>query len=148
MMHHRGFSSSSSRYYHPRSGLSFEQRREWQTPEEEGGFEDVGLNDEAKQNQQQQKDEESQQQQQQQQSAPAPKRKSFFSKFGVGSGHSVEHDVESTTATTTSSWNFLPGRKRAQSGSEGRELGALPHVVMDKSAMISTTRSATVEVES
>lgn len=152
LMHHRGFSLSSSRYYHPRSGLSFEQRREWQTPEEEGGFEEVGLNDEGKQQQNQQQKEESQHQQQH--SAPAPKKKSFFSKFGVGSDHNAEHDAETittattTTTTTTSSWNFLPGRKRAQSGSEGRELGALPHVVGDKSTMISITTSATVEVES
>lgn len=151
LMHHRGFSASSSRYYHPRSGLSFEQRREWQTPEEEGGFEDVGLNDEGKQ-QQLQKEEESQQRQQQQQqqgSAPAPKKKSFFSKFGVGLDHNAEHDVETTPAAApTSSWNFLPGRKRAQSGSEGRELGALPNVVIDKSATASTTTSTAVEVES
>ncbi|KAI0196270.1 hypothetical protein EV127DRAFT_450844 [Xylaria flabelliformis] len=79
----------------PRSSVrnrSFE--RELPTAEE--GFEDVGLNDDQKQNQQQHS-----------------KRKSFFSKFSEPQEPSVHGEGLS---------RFIPGRKRAQSG-QGAELG-------------------------
>ena len=76
----------------PRSSLknrSFE--RELPTAEE--GFEDVGLNDDHKQNQQ-------------------PKKKSFFAKFSESQEPSMHGEGFS---------RFIPGRKRAQSG-QGAEL--------------------------
>ncbi|KAM7196058.1 hypothetical protein V8F33_006350 [Rhypophila sp. PSN 637] len=87
----------------------FEQR-EPPTPEE--GFEDVGLNDDAKQ------------------AAVPPKRRGFFSKFGtdVTTTSPAHHD---STPPTTGGGNlqtmsrFLPGRKRGQSG-QGAELGVMP----------------------
>ncbi|KAK4187982.1 hypothetical protein QBC35DRAFT_215974 [Podospora australis] len=150
--------------YHGRSGLSFEQSRDWQTPEEEG-FEDVGLNEESKQQQQQQqqqhhhhhhhhhqsqqKEEELPSNQATQGTAPAPKKKSFFSKFGGSDSSNVttpNHHAEGITA----SWNFLPGRKRAQSGGEARELGAMPRPMLDKptTSTINATTFAAVAVES
>ncbi|KAM7192239.1 hypothetical protein V8F20_008941 [Naviculisporaceae sp. PSN 640] len=88
----------------------FEQR-EPPTPEE--AFEDVGLNDDGKQN-------------------VPPKRRGFFSKFGadVTTATPVHHD-STNPSTTTGGGNlqtmsrFLPGRKRGQSG-QGAELGAMP----------------------
>lgn len=76
----------------PRSAIN-ERRFERQPPTAEEGFEDVGLNDEAKQ----------------------PKKKGFFSKFG-------ENTDPNTTAAPTTSRFHLPGRKRGQSG-VGEELG-------------------------
>ncbi|KAK2626162.1 hypothetical protein QTJ16_004424 [Diplocarpon rosae] len=70
-----------------------ERRFERQPPTAEEGFEDVGLNDEAKQ----------------------PKKKGFFSKFG-------DNNVEPSTQSPTSSRFHIGGRKRGQSG-VGEELG-------------------------
>ena len=69
-------------------------------PTQEEAFEDVGLNDEAKQ--------------------PQPKKKSIFSRFGENS----EPNTNSETPRPTSSHRgfHLPGRKRGQSG-QGAELG-------------------------
>ncbi|KAI0404506.1 hypothetical protein F4802DRAFT_607517 [Xylaria palmicola] len=81
----------------PRSSVrhrSFE--RELPTAEE--GFEEVGLNDDQKQNQSQQ-----------------PKRKSFFAKFSEPQDSSTHGEGLA---------RFIPGRKRAQSG-QGAELGTV-----------------------
>ncbi len=78
----------------PRSSVrhrSFE--RELPTAEE--GFEDVGLNDDQKQNHQQ------------------PKKKGFFAKFS---------EPQESTTHGEGLARFIPGRKRAQSG-QGAELG-------------------------
>lgn len=81
----------------PRSALK-ERYFERQPPTAEEGFEDVGLNDEAKQ----------------------PKKKGFFSKFG---DHPEPQTVKSPGATT--SRFHIGGRKRGQSG-VGEELGTIP----------------------
>jgi len=69
----------------PRSAMN-ERRFERQPPTAEEGFEDVGLNDEAKQ----------------------PKRKGFFSKFG--------ENTDPASPSPTGSRFHLGGRKRGQSG--------------------------------
>lgn len=69
----------------PRSAMN-ERRFERQPPTAEEGFEDVGLNDEAKQ----------------------VKKKGFFSKFG--------ENAEPTTQSQTASRFHIGGRKRGQSG--------------------------------
>ncbi|PBP19751.1 hypothetical protein BUE80_DR009404 [Diplocarpon rosae] len=79
----------------PRSAMN-ERRFERQPPTAEEGFEDVGLNDEAKQ----------------------PKKKGFFSKFG-------DNNVEPSAQSPTSSRFHIGGRKRGQSG-VGEELGNMP----------------------
>ncbi|KAI1436594.1 hypothetical protein GGR50DRAFT_701492 [Xylaria sp. CBS 124048] len=82
----------------PRSSLrnrAFE--RELPTAEED--FEDVGLNDDQKQNQQQ------------------PKKKGFFAKFSESQESNIHAHGEGLS-------RFIPGRKRAQSG-QGAELGAV-----------------------
>lgn len=92
-----------------------EQRRfeQHEPPTPEEGFEDVGLNDDSKQNQ-----------------APA-KRRGFFSKFGTDMTTTTPIQHDSTTPLATGSGNlqtmsrFLPGRKRGQSG-QGAELGVIP----------------------
>ncbi len=97
---------------HPRSSLA-ERRFDYEPPTPEESFEDVGLNDEnAKQGQHP-----AQQPQQ-------PKKRSFF-KFGS------EHQDVGANANPGSQSNtmsrFLPGRKRAHSGSgQGAELGSMP----------------------
>lgn len=73
----------------PRSAIN-ERRFEHQPPTAEEGFEDVGLNDELKKD--------------------APKKKSFFSKFGE--------------ADDGSSRFHVMGRKRGQSG-QGAELASM-----------------------
>ncbi|KAK4039769.1 hypothetical protein C8A01DRAFT_46797 [Parachaetomium inaequale] len=142
-------SSSSSPFAprFPRSSLSDQQRR-WReppTPEEsetgdgegdaqegqEGRFEDVGLN-------------ESEESKQQQGQVPAQvKKRGFFAKFGSdgsssngggvgnGNGNGTGTVEESGSgAGTTAMARFLPpglgGRKRAQSGGQGAELGVMP----------------------
>lgn len=83
----------------PRSSI-----RDWpfdrQPPTAEEGFEDVGLNDEQKQ--------QSHQSQQ-------PKKRGFFSKFSESQEPSSHSHMQSMS-------RFIPGRKRAQSG-QGAELG-------------------------
>ncbi|KAI9051114.1 hypothetical protein LZ554_005217 [Drepanopeziza brunnea f. sp. 'monogermtubi'] len=76
----------------PRSAMN-ERRFERQPPTAEEGFEDVGLNDEAKQ----------------------PKKKGFFSKFG-------DSNNETGTQSPITSRFHIGGRKRGQSG-VGEELG-------------------------
>ncbi|CAJ2513322.1 Uu.00g014410.m01.CDS01 [Anthostomella pinea] len=66
-------------------------------PTEEEGFEDVGLNDEQKQNQQQ------------------PKKRGFFAKFS---------DSQELSNPAQGMSRFIPGRKRAQSGG-GAELSPM-----------------------
>lgn len=86
----------------------------------EGGFEDVGLNDddstlpEAIQ--------------EHQQAAPQPKKKSFFSKF---TDHANQEGASGggtspvvSPSPTSSRFSLLPGRKRGQSG-QGAELGVV-----------------------
>ncbi|KAL9023663.1 MAG: hypothetical protein Q9180_008153, partial [Flavoplaca navasiana] len=69
-------------------------------PTDEEAFEDVGLNDEAKQ--------------------PPPKKKSIFARFGDNSEIALSGD---TSRPSSSHRGFhLPGRKRGQSG-QGAELG-------------------------
>lgn len=77
----------------PRSAIG-ERRFEREPPTAEEGFEDVGLNDEQKQQLPQ-------------------KKKGFFAKFG---------DSDANPASPTSSKFSLTGRKRGQSG-QGAELG-------------------------
>ena len=81
----------------PRSAVK-ERYFDRQPPTAEEGFEDVGLNDEAKQ----------------------PKKKSFFSKFGDSS----ETQSAKAIGTTTTSRFHIGGRKRGQSG-VGEELGTI-----------------------
>lgn len=93
--------------------------REPPTAVEEGegeGFEEVGLNDDNKQNAQQQVP------LPQPQPLPQPKKRGFFSKF---SEHNQENGGVSPIASpspTSSRFSILPNRKRAQSG-QGAELG-------------------------
>lgn len=75
----------------PRSSI---RNRPWDPPTAEEGFEDVGLNDDQKQQ---------------------PKKRGFFAKFS----DSQESGVHSQG---TGMSRFIPGRKRAQSG-QGSELG-------------------------
>ncbi|KAJ3555271.1 hypothetical protein NPX13_g10387 [Xylaria arbuscula] len=70
---------------------------ERELPTAEEGFEDVGLNDDQKQNQQQ------------------PKKKSFFAKFS---------EPQESNPHGEGLARFIPGRKRAQSG-QGAELGPM-----------------------
>ncbi|GAP90487.1 hypothetical protein SAMD00023353_4500650 [Rosellinia necatrix] len=91
----------------PRSSVrnrSFE--RELPTAEE--GFEDVGLNDDQKQNQQH------------------PKKKSFFSKFS---------EPQESNTHGEGLARFIPGRKRAQSG-QGAELGPVERPNSSHSAQV------------
>ncbi|KAJ9130623.1 hypothetical protein NKR23_g12106 [Pleurostoma richardsiae] len=85
---------------HPRSALA-ERRFGREPPTAEEGFEDVGLNDEAKQHPQQ------------------PKKRGFFSKFSDG----VHQEAGPGNATPVSRF-LIPGRKRGQSG-QGAELGSI-----------------------
>lgn len=80
----------------PRSALN-ERRFERQPPTAEEGFEDVGLNDEKKEQ---------------------PKKKGFFSRLGDGGDDERKSPVQSTSRF------HIPGRKRGQSG-VGEELGSI-----------------------
>lgn len=83
----------------PRSSIR-DRAFEREPPTAEEGFEDVGLNDEHRQ-----------------QSQQAPKKRGFFAKFSDSqepSNHNHNH--------TPSMSRFIPGRKRAMSG-QGAELG-------------------------
>jgi len=86
----------------PRSAFK-ETKFERQPPTAEEAFEEVGLNDENKQQPTQ------------------SKRKSFFSKFGE---EQTPPQTPTTAAPLTSRFH-LPGRKRGQSG-QGAELGEIP----------------------
>ncbi|KAK0730781.1 hypothetical protein B0H67DRAFT_478316 [Lasiosphaeris hirsuta] len=104
----------------PRSALS--ERRfghghcgPYQPPTPEESFEDVGLNDDGKNNQQ------SQGQQQ-------PKKRSFFAKFG---SDSAAPEAPVANANSQAMSRFLTGRKRGQSG-QGAELGAIPSPISDR----------------
>lgn len=88
----------------PRSAIG-ERKFERQPPTAEEGFEEVGLNDDNKQQPVQ------------------SKRKSFFSKFG--DGEQTPPMSPTTTAAPLTSRFHLPGRKRGQSG-QGAELGEIP----------------------
>ncbi|KAI0124671.1 hypothetical protein BJ170DRAFT_469490 [Xylariales sp. AK1849] len=92
-------SLESARY--PRIGRSSIRDRAFdrEPPTPEEGFEDVGLNDESKQQPQQ-----------------APKKRGFFAKFA----DSQEPNAHSHNQGMS---RFIPGRKRAQSGGQGAELG-------------------------
>ncbi|KAK6582427.1 hypothetical protein PZA11_004835 [Diplocarpon coronariae] len=83
----------------PRSALN-ERRFERQPPTAEEGFEDVGLNDEAKRLNDESKE---------------PKKKGFFFKFG-------DNNMDLSSQSPTSSRFHVGGRKRRQSG-VGEELG-------------------------
>ncbi|KAI1650513.1 uncharacterized protein F4817DRAFT_263316 [Daldinia loculata] len=78
----------------PRSPRISVRNRPWDPPTAEEGFEDVGLNDDQKQQ---------------------PKKRGFFSKFS----ESQESPVHTQGLGMS---RFIPGRKRAQSG-QGSELG-------------------------
>ena len=80
----------------PRSAIN-ERRFERQPPTAEEGFEEVGLNDEAKQQ---------------------SKKKGFFSKF-------ADSNTETGTPSPNTSRFHIGGRKRGQSG-VGEELGNMP----------------------
>ncbi|KAI4596229.1 hypothetical protein KJ359_005736 [Pestalotiopsis sp. 9143b] len=67
-------------------------------PTAEEGFEDVGLNDDTKPQQQ------------------APKKRGLFARFG---------DSQEPSAHSQGMSRFIPGRKRAQSGGQGAELGSI-----------------------
>ena len=83
----------------PRSVMNGSTFEKPDTTREEG-FEDVGLNDEVKQQ---------------------PKKKSFLSRFGETASENSSTDVKEG-----SHHGFhLPGRKRGQSG-KGAELGSIP----------------------
>ncbi|OWP02937.1 hypothetical protein B2J93_3517 [Marssonina coronariae] len=82
----------------PRSALN-ERRFERQPPTAEEGFEDVGLNDEAKRLNDESKE---------------PKKKGFFFKFG-------DNNMDLSSQSPTSSRFHVGGRKRRQSG-VGEEL--------------------------
>ncbi|KAI1104183.1 hypothetical protein F4804DRAFT_308046 [Jackrogersella minutella] len=73
------------------------RNRPWDPPTAEEGFEEVGLNDDLKQQQ--------------------PKKRSFFAKFSEPQEPSAH-----TPSTGMGMSRFIPGRKRAQSG-QGSELG-------------------------
>lgn len=98
----------------PRQRL-FEREPPMAVEEGEGeGFEEVGLNDDNKQNTQQQVPQALPQ--------PQPKKRGFFSKF---SDHNQDNGGVSPVASpspTSSRFSILPNRKRAQSG-QGAELG-------------------------
>ncbi|KAK0613043.1 hypothetical protein B0T17DRAFT_593255 [Bombardia bombarda] len=112
-------SLDSSRFSRlPRSSLH-ERRFERAPPTPEESFEDVGLNDDNKQQQH-----------------PQSKKRNFFSKFGSDTAATATTTTTTTTTTpdvpvATGGGNmqamsrFLPGRKRAQSG-QGAELEAMP----------------------
>ncbi|KAI1845309.1 hypothetical protein JX265_005466 [Neoarthrinium moseri] len=68
-------------------------------PTAEEGFEDVGLHDETKQPAQQ-----------------PPKKRGLFARFG---------DSQEPSAHNQGMSRFIPGRKRAQSGGQGAELGTM-----------------------
>ncbi|KAI1410780.1 hypothetical protein F5Y13DRAFT_166793 [Hypoxylon sp. FL1857] len=87
----------------PRSPRMFVRNRPWDPPTVEEGFEDVGLNDDQKQQ---------------------PKKRSFFAKFSESQEPSAH-----TQSTGMGMSRFIPGRKRAQSG-QGSELG---HIERPKS---------------
>ncbi len=77
-----------------------ERRFDREPPTAEEGFEDVGLNDEHKQQ---------------------PKKRGFFSKFGS----EPHQDVAPGNSPTVSRF-LIPSRKRGQSGSgQGSELGQI-----------------------
>jgi len=97
----RGRSSLDAMPRLPRSAIG-ERRFERQPPTAEEGFEDVGLNDENKQQQPQQQ----------------AKKKGFFSKFGDADQTPPHSPISSTSRF------HLPGRKRGQSG-QGAELGEI-----------------------
>jgi len=81
----------------PRSAIN-DRHFDKPQPTAEEGFEDVGLNDEPK---------------------PAPKKKSFFSRFGN------DDTAEAPPTNTPSTSRFhIGGRKRGQSG-VGEELGSI-----------------------
>ncbi|KAI1459381.1 hypothetical protein F4805DRAFT_79325 [Annulohypoxylon moriforme] len=80
------------------------RNRPWDPPTAEEGFEEVGLNDDQKQQ---------------------PKKRSFFSKFSESQEPSAPH----SQSTGMGMSRFIPGRKRAQSG-QGSELG---HIERPKS---------------
>lgn len=82
----------------PRSSLT-QRRFEKEPPTQEENFEDVGLNDDAKQQQ--------------------PKKRGFFSKFGDSHPESA-----SNSSPTASRFSLISGRKRGQSG-QGAELGSM-----------------------
>ena len=82
----------------PRSSLT-QRRFEKEPPTQEENFEDVGLNDDTKQQQ--------------------PKKRGFFSKFGDS-----HPEPTSTGSPTASRFSLISGRKRGQSG-QGAELGAM-----------------------
>lgn len=95
-------SLDSARFPRPRVSMS---ERRLEPPTAEDPFEDVGLDDDRHKQQQQ------------------PRRKGFFSKFGsdhsdaaAASGQQPQSAGHSPSAPMVS--RFLPGRKRAQSGSQ------------------------------
>lgn len=78
-------------------------------PTQEEAFEDVGLNDEAKQ---------------------PPKKKSIFSRFGENSEPTT--NSEAPRPTSSHRGFHLPGRKRGQSG-QGAELGNIDQLKAPRS---------------
>ncbi|ORY60137.1 uncharacterized protein BCR38DRAFT_54532 [Pseudomassariella vexata] len=92
-------SLDSARFQRPPRS-SIRNRALYEPPTAEEGFEEVGLNDEQKQ----------------QQPLQQPKKRGFFAKF------SDSQDSNAGNHNPTMMARFMPGRKRAQSG-QGAELG-------------------------
>lgn len=116
----------------PRSALQ-ERRFEREPPTPEEGFEEVGLNDDGKQQSPNQ--------------VPA-KRRGFFSKFGTDvTTTSPSHDAAPPThggGNLQTMSRFLPGRKRGQSG-QGAELGAMPVAAGDRPGTATTLQEQEVQ---
>ena len=87
----------------PRSAINANRKFERPQPTDEEGFEDVGLNDEAK-----------------------PKKKGIFSRFGDTS-EPASNDENSRPSSSHRGFHIpshIPGRKRGQSG-QGAELNSM-----------------------